>query len=163
MLILKNELKKHLKKEGISNPENPTEFDLNKILKIPLEGLDEALIKEYYKFIADVLPHLMEMMGNLSSQNLGKHVINSFQKRIDILNERWLLEKDYQILEMIRKEISEINDRIENESDKQRNWLTGLAYAVLGTIVILGGLLISVKFKDAGQKIIEVGKKQIQG
>lgn len=64
---------------------------------------------------------------------------------------------------MIRVEISEINDRIENESDKQRNWLAGLSYAVIGSIVILGGLLISVKFKDAGQKIMDIGKKQIQG
>lgn len=157
------ELKVLLKKEGINNPKIPTDLELKKILKIPLDGLDDVLIGKYYKFIEAVLPSLIDMVGNLASQNLGKDVMISFHKRVDALNERWILEKDHKILEMIREEISHINDRIEREAEKHRNWLTGLAYAVIGSIVILGGLLISVKYKDVGTKIIDTGRKQISG
>ncbi|MBT2583145.1 hypothetical protein [Planococcus sp. ISL-109] len=95
-------------------------------------------------------------------QSLGKDVIRSFEKRIDALNKRYETEKDQELIEKIREELSEVYDRIEKESDKQRDWLEKLALGAMGTAVVLGGIAISIKHKETGKKIMEEGIKTIQ-
>ena len=158
-----NELREHLGKLGISNPEEPTESEFRKILNLLPDELDEILIEGYYKIIDNALPGLMKMMDKLSSQSLAKDVIKSYQSRLDVLNERWTLEEDPKVREEIQIECSEIYDRIENESDKHRNWLSGFA-KTMGSIVIIGGLAtVGIKYKDTGKKIIDAGVKSIKG
>jgi hypothetical protein len=41
---MEEKFKKLLKKEGVSNPENPTESDMEKIIKV---NLDTTMIQEY--------------------------------------------------------------------------------------------------------------------
>ena len=161
--------KEYLKKEGISNPENPTKSDLKKILALlPSPAitadnvLDETLIKEYYKYLTGALPGMMKTLNDLASQSLGKDVLSSYGKRIDALNKRYEIEQDPELIENIREELSDLYDRIEKESDKQRDWLGTLAFGAMGTVVVLGGIAISVKHKDAGKKIMEEGIKAIQ-
>lgn len=161
--------KEYLKKEGISNSENPTKSDLKKILALlPSSAitadnvLDETLIKEYYKYLTGALPAMMKTLNDLASQSLGKDVLSSYGKRIDALNKRYETEKDPELIENIREELSELYDRIEKESDKQRDWLGKLAFGAMGTVVVLGGMVISIKHKDAGKKIMEDGIKAIQ-
>lgn len=163
------EFKELLKEEGISNLNNPTESDVKKILELlpslatkVNNGLDEALIREYYRYVKDVLPSIMKTINDLASQNLGKDIIRSFEKRIDALNKRYETEKDPKLLEMIREELSEIYDRIVKEGDKQRDWLTKLAYGTMGTAVVLGGIAIGVKNKEVGKKIVEEGIRALQ-
>jgi len=156
---MEEELKKLLKEEGVSNPENPTESDMEKIIKV---NLDKTMIQEYYKYLTGILPNVLVTINDLASKNLGKDVINSFNKRIDTLNKRFETEKDIEVLKMIQKEISDIYDRIEKESDKQRGWLLNLTYGVIGGAVILGGVGIGLKNKEAGKKIAEAGAKLLK-
>ena len=148
---------------NISNPENPTGADIKKILNILPNELDETLIQEYYNFVAAVIPSMLKTINDLASQSLGKDVINSFNKRIDTLNKRFETENNTEVLIMIQQEISDLYDRIEKESDKQREWLMKLAFGAIGTVAILGGIAISVKNKEAGKKIIEEGMKVLRG
>jgi hypothetical protein len=164
------EFQELLKEKGISNLDNPTESDIKKtIALLPLlelkadTELDKTMIQEYYKFVAGVLPSMLTTVKDLAAQNLGKEVINSFNKRIDALNKKFDTEKDPEVLKMIQQEISSIFDRIEKESDKQRNWLTKLAFGIMGTVVLLGGIAIGIKNKEAGRKIVETGIKVIKG
>ena len=154
--MMEEKFMKLLKKEGIHSPENPTESDIAKIIKF---DLDKNMVQEYYKYLAGVLPNIVTVVTNLASNSLGKDTINSFNKRIDTLNERYKAEKDIEILKSIREEISDIYDRIEKESDKHRNWLLKLAYGVAGTVIVLGGVGIALKNKEAGRKIAEEGIK----
>ncbi|WP_336883760.1 hypothetical protein [Priestia koreensis] len=168
---MKENFKELLKQQGISNLENPTEADIKKIsellqileLKINNNELDETIIEEYYKYATVVLPGTLKTLNDLAAQNLGKDVINSFNKRIDALNKRFETEPDPEVLKLIQIEISDLYDRIQNESDKQRAWLKQLAFGVMGGAVILGGIAISVKNKEAGRKIVEEGLKVIKG
>ncbi|WP_070121702.1 hypothetical protein [Bacillus marinisedimentorum] len=165
---MNEEFKELLNQEGISDLENPTEADIKKIAELlpeleVNEKLDKTIIQEYYKFVAGVLPNILKTVNDLASKNLGKDVINSFNKRIDTLNKRYETEKDTEILRLIQQEISSIYDRIEKESDKQRAWITKLALGTMGTVVILGGVMVGVKNKDAGKKIVEEGMKVIKG
>ncbi|AUD12391.1 hypothetical protein CW734_00495 (plasmid) [Planococcus sp. MB-3u-03] len=105
---------------------------------------------------------MMKTLSDLASQSLGKDVIKSFEKRIDALNKRYETEKDPELIEKIREELSEVYDRIEKESDKQRDWLGKLAFGAMGTVVVFGGIAISIKHKEAGKKIMEEGIKAIQ-
>lgn len=157
---MEEKFKKFLKKEGISNPEKPTESDMEKIIKV---NLDKTMVQEYYKYLTGILPNMLETINDLASKNLGKDVINSFNKRIETLNNRYETEKDIEVLKMIQKEISDIYDRIEKESDKQRGWLLKLAYGAIGGVVILGGVAIGLKNKEAGKKIAEEGIKLLKG
>ncbi|MFA1643631.1 hypothetical protein AB5N96_12270 [Chryseomicrobium imtechense] len=161
--------KEYLKQEGVSNPEKPTKSDIKKILSLlPSSAttadnvLDETLIKEYYKYLTGALPTMMKTLNDLAAQSLGKDVVRSFEKRIDALNKRYETEKDPELIEKIREELSEVYDRIEKESDKQRDWLGKLAFGAMGTAVVLGGIAISIKHKEAGKKIMEEGIKAIQ-
>lgn len=170
-IIVEKEFKELLKQQGISNLENPTEVDIKKISelsrlleqKVNNSELDETIIQEYYKFAAGVLPSTLKTLNDLASQNLGKDVINSFNKRIDALNKRFESEKDPDVLKIIQQEISDLYDRIQNESDKQRTWIKQLAFGAMGSIVVLGGIAIGVKNKEAGKKIVEEGLKVIKG
>ncbi|QCR33580.1 hypothetical protein [Lysinibacillus sp. SGAir0095] len=153
---MEEKLKKLLKKEGVSNPENPTKSDMEKIIKF---DLDKTMIQEYYKYLTGLLPNMLVTINDLASKNLGKDAINSFNKRIDTLNKRYETEKDIEVLKMIQKEISDIYDRIEKESDKQRGWLLNLAYGAIGGAVILGGVGIGLKNTEAGKKVAEEGIK----
>jgi hypothetical protein len=65
------------------------------------------MIQEYYKFAAGVLPSTLKTLNDLASQNLGKDVINSFNKRIDALNKRFETEQDTEVLKIIQQEISD--------------------------------------------------------
>lgn len=167
---MKEEFKELLKQEGITNLENPTETDIKKISELlPIlelkvnNKLDETLIQEYFNYVAGILPTTLKTINDLASQSLGKDVINSFNKRIDSLNRRYETEKDTEILKSIQKEISDLFDRIEKESEKQRDFITKLAFGVLGSVVILGGIAIGVKNKEVGKKIVEGGTKLIKG
>ncbi|WP_286230453.1 hypothetical protein [Neobacillus mesonae] len=168
---MNEEFKELLKQQGISNPENPTEDDIKKIAellrlleqKVNNNELDETMIQEYYKFAAGILPSTLKTLNDLASQNLGKDVINSFNKRIDALNKRFETEQNTEVLKIIQQEISDLYNRIQNESDKQRTWLKQIAFGAMGAGVILGGIAISVKNKEAGKKIVEEGLKVIKG
>lgn len=159
---MEEKFKKLLKKEGVINPENPTESDMEKIIKVN-NVLDKTMIQEYYKYLTGILPNMLETINDLASKNLGKDAINSFNKRIETLNNRYETEKDIEVLKMIQKEISDIYDRIEKESDKQRGWLLKLAYGAIGGAVILGSVGIGLKNKEAGKKIAEEGIKLLKG
>lgn len=165
---MREEFKELLNQEGISDLENLTEVDIEKVMKLlPKLELntksDETIIQEYYKFLAGILPITLRTINDLATKNLGKEVINSFNKRIDTLNKRYENEKDTEVLKLIQQEISSIYDRIENESDKQRAWITNLAFGAMGTVVVLGGIAVGVKNKDIGKKIVEEGIKVIKG
>jgi len=134
------EFQKSLKQNGINNTENPTESDMK-------------------KYVAMALPYLLSTVKDLAAQNLGKYAIRSYNKRIDALNKRYETEKDPEELKRIWQETSEIYDRIEKESDKQRDWLTKIVFGV-GTAVVLG---FGIKNKEAGKKIVEEGIKVIKG
>lgn len=141
------------------NPENPTESDMEKIIKV---DLDKTMILEYYKYLIGLLPNMLVTINEIASKNLGKDVIHAFNKRIDTLNKRYETEKDIEVLKMIQMEISDIYDRIEKESDKQRGWLLNLAYGTIGGVIILGGVGIGLKNKEAGKKIAEEGIKLLK-
>ena len=64
---------------------------------------------------------------------------------------------------MIREEISEIYDRIEKESDKQRDWLKKLANGAMGSIAIVGSIAIGFKNKELSKKLVEESLKVIKG
>ncbi|WP_226655864.1 hypothetical protein [Pseudalkalibacillus hwajinpoensis] len=168
---MKEDFKELLKQQGISNLDKPTEADIKKIsellqlleLKINNNELDETIIAEYYKYAAEVLPSTLKTLNDLAAQNLGKDVINSFNKRIDALNKRFETEQDTEVLKLIQTEISDLYERIQNESDKQRTWLKQIAFGALGGAVILGGIAIGVKNKEAGKKIVEEGLKVVKG
>lgn len=167
---MKEEFKELLKQEGITNLENPTETDIKKISELlPIlelknnNELDEILIQEYFKYVAGILPTTLKIINDLASQSLGKDVINSFNKRIDSLNRRYESEKDTEILKSIQEEISDLFDRFERESEKQRNFITKLVYGVLGLVVILGGIAIGIKNKEVGKRIVERGTELIKG
>ena len=166
---MEDRFKEYLQKEGVSNPENPTKSDIKKILALlpsstitADNALDETLIKEYYKYLTGALPNIMKTLSDLAAQSLGKDVIRSLEKRIDALNKRYETEKDPELIEKIREELSEVYDRIEREADKQRDWLGKLAFGAMGTTIVLGGIAISIKNKEAGKKIIDEGLKAIQ-
>ncbi|MBV7509761.1 hypothetical protein KW850_32300 [Bacillus sp. sid0103] len=167
---MNEEFQELLKQNEISNIENPTESDIKKIFEqLPLlelkanNELDKTMIQEYYKYVATILPNVLKTVNDLASQNLGKEVINSFNKRIDALNKRYEIEKDPEELKRIQQEISNIFDRIEKVSDKQTTFLKQLAFGAMGTIAILGGIAIGIKNKEAGKKIVEEGIKVIKG
>lgn len=124
--------------------------------------LDETLIKEYYKYLTGALPNMMKTLNGLAAQSLGKGVIRSFEKRIDALNKRYENERDPGIIEKIREELPDVYDRIEKEADKQRDWLGKLAIGAMGTVVVLGGIAISIKHKETGKRIMDEGIKTIQ-
>lgn len=157
---MEEKFKKLLIKDGVSNPENPTESDMEKIIKFDLE--DSTLINEYYNYLTGILHNMLVTINNLASKSLGKDAINSFNKRIDTLNKRYETEKDIEVLKMIQTEISDIYDRIERESDKHRGWLLKLTYGVIGGTVILGGVGIGLKNKEVGKKIAEEGLKLLK-
>jgi hypothetical protein len=163
---VKEEFKELLNQEGISDLENPTESDIKKLMellpKLEVNAIDETTIQEYYKFLAGVLPNTLKTVNDLASKNLGKDVINSFNKRLDALNKRYETEKDTEVLKLIQQEISTIFGRIEKESDKQRAWIKSLAFGAMGTVVVLGGIVVGVKNREAGKKIIEEGMKVIK-
>lgn len=135
---------------------------MEKIIKLS-NGLDKAMIQEYYKYLARILPNMLQTINNLASKSLGQDVINSFNKRIESLNKRYEIEKDVEVLKVIQKEISDIYDRIQIESDKQREWLMKLAYGAIGGVVILGGVAIGIKNREAGTKIAQEGIKLFKG
>lgn len=141
VILLNKEFKKHIETEDINNSQ--------KLLKYLPDGLDKESTKEYYKAFASVFPSFMKMISDLPSHSLGRNVINSNDKTIDILNELLLIEENPIERKNILWEISRIQDRNERESDKQRKWLAGIA--------IVGAIAISGKPKEAGKKIIEVG------
>ena len=68
-----------------------------------------------------------------------------------------------EVLKIIQQQISDLYDRIQNESDNQRTFLKQIAFGLMGTVVILEGVAISVKNKELGKKIVEEGLKAIKG
>ena len=113
------------------------------------------MIQEYYNLFAGVHSNILTTVKDLALNSLGKDVINLYNKRLDSLNKRYETEKDLEVLKMIREEISEIYDRIEKESDKQRDWLKKLANGAMGTAGIVGSIAIGVKNKMLLKKIAE--------
>lgn len=170
-LIVNEEFRELLKKQGISNPENPNEDDIKKVaelsqileLRVDNNELSETMIQEYYKYATAILPNTLKTLNDLAAQTLGKDVISSFNKRIEALNKRFETEQDMEVLKIIQQEISDLYDRIQNESDNQRTFLKQIAFGLMGTVVILGGVAISVKNKEVGKKIVEEGLKAIKG
>lgn len=160
-----------LKEQGTSDPNNLTEKDIKQLPelinlvreKTEKNGLDQAMINEFYKFVSNSLPNIFDSLNNMVSKHLGKEAMMSFNNRIDSLNRRFEKEEDIKVLELITQEISEILDRVERESDKQRAWLTKLGLGALGAVVVVGGVAVSVKNKDLGKKIASEGFNYLKG
>jgi len=166
-----NQLENLLKMQGIKNPSNLTENDIRKIPELlnsikesaKENALDQAVINEFYKFISNSLPRIFDSLNNLVSKHLGKEAMASFNNRIDSLNRKYEKEEDVEVLKMITKEISEILDRVERESDKQRAWLTKMGLGALGAVVVVGGITLGTKNKELGKKIANEGLKYLKG
>ena len=153
-----------LENEAFSDLDNPTNEDMKEIMELDVDNdLDNALIQEYYNLFAGVHPNILTTVKDLASNSLGKDVINLYNKRLDSLNKRYETEKDLEVLKMIREEISEIYDRIEKESDKQRDWLKKLANGAMGSVAIVGSIAIGIKNKELSKELVEESLKVIKG
>jgi len=162
-----NQFKTFLETQGIKNLDNLTENDIKRIPEllnlIKEDSLDKTIINEFYKFISSSLPDIFNSLNNLVSKHLGKEAMASFNNRIDSLNRKYEKEEDVEVLKLITKEISEILDRVERESDKQRAWLTKMGLGALGAVVVVGGITLGTKNKDLGKKIASEGFKYLKG
>ncbi|SES27885.1 hypothetical protein [Salipaludibacillus aurantiacus] len=160
-----------LEEQGIDDLSNLTEKDIKKVpevlelitTKFEENELDQALIQEFYKFVSNNLPNIFNTLINLVSQHLGKETMETFNKRIDALNKRYEKEEDIEILKLITQEITDILDRVERETEKQRAWLSKLAFGALGTVAVVGGITVGVKNKELGKKIANEGLKYLKG
>lgn len=151
-----------IKQAGVSDPENPSIKEIIKLFELDSNNkIDENLLNKYFQFTADVMPQAFDALKNLANQNLGKNYIDSINKRIDSLNNEYENATTKEEKEENHQKILELYKLIEKESDKQRDWITKLAFGAMGTVVILGGLAIGTRNKEMGKKIIEGGTKII--
>ncbi|WP_281217281.1 hypothetical protein [Lysinibacillus capsici] len=151
-----------IKQAGVSDPENPSIKEIIKLFELDSNNkIDENLLNKYFQFTADVMPQAFDALKSLANQNLGKNYIDSINKRIESLNKEYENATTKEEKKENHQKILELYKLIENESDKQRDWITKLAFGAMGTVVILGGLAIGTRNKEMGKKIIEGGTKII--
>lgn len=155
---------KLLIQNGINNPVNPTTEDILKLLELEFENkLDRALIKEYFQYNRTAVPKLFDTLRTYASQHVSKDYMKSLDKRIDTLNEAFKNATTEEERNKNHEEVHKIFKEMKEETREQRNWILKLSMGALGTAVILGGIAIGVKNKEAGKKIIESGIKTIKG
>lgn len=158
----KEKIMELIKQAGVSDPENPSIKEIIKLIELDSNNkLDENLLNKYFQFTADLMPQAFEALKSLANQNLGKNYIDSINKSIDTLNKEYENATSKEEKEENHQKILELYKLVEKESDKQRDWISKLAFGAIGAVVILGGLAIGTRNKEIGKKIIEGGTKLI--
>jgi hypothetical protein len=156
--------KELLKQEGISDPENPSNKDILKLLELNSNNkIDSTLLKEYFQFLTGTKPKVLDTLKSFAAENVSKDYIQSINKRIDVLNKEYESCKTEDEKDRNHQNILELYTLIKKESDDQRKWITNLSLATLGTVVVAGGIAITVRNKEAGKRIVEEGLKAIKG
>ncbi|WP_174734353.1 hypothetical protein [Mesobacillus harenae] len=159
-----NEIIGLLREEGIKDPENPTNEELLKLLQLHSNNqLESDLVKNYFQFFSGVIPALTDSLKSFASQHVSKEVIGSLNKRIDMLNREYEKATTPEERDRNHQEIIEIYQMILGESEKQRGFLKSLGYGALGAGIIVGGIAISIKNKEASKKMVTEGLKYIKG
>lgn len=149
-----------LNEHGISSVEGMTLEDFKRVLDLNIT--DPKVLKQYYSFISEAVPKVLQGINNLVSQNISKDVVKTFQMRVEALNKRFETEKNPEVLNSIRSEVSEILDRIQEESNSQRSWIKSIGFGAIGVTALAGAVVIGVKNKEVGKNIAQTGLNMLK-
>ena len=155
------------RKIGVSNPENPTSEDIQKVLDAFLKEreISYAVFKDYIGLMSTSLTSIFEGLKAFSADAAGvtKEVLERIKQAIDILGIE-LAREDLSPEEriQIRTQIVELIAISREEARDHRAFLERLALVGAGTVIVVIGGIYMYKNPKAGKEMIAKGKDMMK-